>query len=118
MKTARHDRKALVIVSDGGDNRSRHTFTAIKSDMLEADVQLYAMGIFDPEGASQSSREEAKGPQLLDQLAEIDRWPAFPGFESGDSAGGEHADRPTAAEPVSARVQSHERFTRRALPRR
>ena len=78
MKAAHHERKALVIVSDGGDNRSRHTFTAIKSDVLEADVQLYAMGIFDPEGASQGSPEESNGPQLLDQLAEITGGRHFP----------------------------------------
>ena len=83
MKQARHERKALVIVSDGGDNRSRHTFTAIKSDMLEADVQLYAMGIFDPEGASQSSREEAEGPQVLDHLAEITGGRHFPVMNLG-----------------------------------
>ena len=78
MKAARHDRKALVIVSDGGDNRSRHTFTAIKSDVLEADIQLYAMGIFGPEGASQDSPEESNGPMLLDQLAELTGGRHFP----------------------------------------
>lgn len=83
MKTAHHDRKALVIVSDGGDNRSRRTFTSIKSDMLEADVQLYAMGIFDPEGASQSSPEESNGPQLLDQLAELSGGRHFPVLNVG-----------------------------------
>lgn len=83
MKTAHHERKALVIVSDGGDNRSRRTFTSIKGDMLEADVQLYAMGIFDPEGASQSSREEAEGPQVLDNLAEITGGRHFPVLNVG-----------------------------------
>jgi len=83
MKGARHERKALVIVSDGGDNRSRHTFTAIKGDVLEADVQLYAMGIFDPEGASHNSREEAEGPQLLDQLAELTGGRHFPVLNLG-----------------------------------
>jgi len=83
MKGARHERKALVIVSDGGDNRSRHTFTAIKGDVLEADVQLYAMGIFDAEGASHSSREEAEGPQLLDQLAELTGGRHFPVLNLG-----------------------------------
>jgi Ca-activated chloride channel homolog len=78
MKTARNDRKALVIVSDGGDNRSRRTFTAIKGDVLEADVQLYAMGIYDSEGASQGSPEEAEGPDLLDQLAEVTGGRHFP----------------------------------------
>ena len=83
MKAAHHERKALVIVSDGGDNRSRRTFTSIKGDMLEADVQLYAMGIFDPEGASQGSREEAEGPQVLDHLAEITGGRHFPVMNVG-----------------------------------
>ena len=83
MKKARYERKALVIVSDGGDNRSRHTFTAIKSDMLEADVQLYAMGIFGAEGASQGSREEADGPEVLDHLAEITGGRHFPVLNLG-----------------------------------
>jgi len=83
MKAAHHARKALVIVSDGGDNRSRRTFTSIKGDMLEADVQLYAMGIFDPEGASQGSREEAEGPQVLDHLAEITGGRHFPVMNVG-----------------------------------
>jgi len=86
MKAAQHERKALVIVSDGGDNRSRRTFTAIKGDVLEADVQLYAMGIFDPEGASHNSREEAEGPQVLDQLAELTGGRHFPVLNLGTLA--------------------------------
>ena len=69
MKHARNLRKALVIISDGGDNRSRHTEREIKNAMLEADVQVYAMGIFDPD-ASKHSLEEENGPQLLNDLAE------------------------------------------------
>jgi|SRR5579872_4655496 len=86
MKAAQHERKALVILSDGGDNRSRRTFTAIKGDVLEADVQLYAMGIFDPGGASHNSREEAEGPQLLDQLAELTGGRHFPVLNLGTLA--------------------------------
>src|ERR1041385_3667081 len=78
MKNARHERKALVIVSDGGDNRSRRTFSAIKSALLESDVQLYSMGIFDPEGVAPGSPEESKGPELLEQLAEISGGRNFP----------------------------------------
>ena len=83
MKTAKNDRKALVIVSDGGDNRSRQTFKAIKSDVLENDVQLYAMGIFEEEGPAQGSPEESNGPQLLDQLAELTGGRHFPVFNLG-----------------------------------
>jgi VWFA-related protein len=69
MKHARNLRKALVIVSDGGDNRSRHTEREIKNAMLESDLQVYAMGIFDPDDAKHSV-EEQNGPRLLEELAE------------------------------------------------
>lgn len=69
MKHAQNTRKALVIVSDGGDNRSRHTAREIKNAMLESDVQVYAMGIFDPEDTKHSI-EEQNGPQLLEALAD------------------------------------------------
>jgi VWFA-related protein len=69
MKHARNTRKALVIVSDGGDNRSRHTEREIKDAMLESDVQVYAMGIFDPDTPKRSV-EEHNGPQLLEELAD------------------------------------------------
>jgi VWFA-related protein len=70
MKHARNTRKALVIVSDGGDNRSRHTEREIKSAMLESDLQVYAMGIFDSEDTPKHSLEEKNGPQLLEELAD------------------------------------------------
>jgi Ca-activated chloride channel family protein len=70
MKHARNLRKALVIVSDGGDNRSRHTEREIKNAMLESDVQVYAMGIFDPSDTTKQSVEEQRGPRLLEELAD------------------------------------------------
>ena len=70
MKRARNTRKALIIVSDGGDNRSRHTAREIKSAMLESDLQVYAMGIFDPEDTPKHSLEEQNGPKLLEELAD------------------------------------------------
>lgn len=69
MKNAHNSRKAIVIVSDGGDNRSRHTEREIKSALLESDLQVYAMGIFDDDPHKQA-REERDGPRLLDELAE------------------------------------------------
>ena len=70
MKHARNTRKALVIVSDGGDNRSRHTEREIKNAMLESDLQVYAMGIFDPDDTPKHSIEEQNGPKLLEELAD------------------------------------------------
>jgi len=69
MKKAKRTRKAIVIISDGGDNWSRHTARDIRNALLESDVQLYAMGIFDAEFTSKSPRENRNGPALLDELA-------------------------------------------------
>jgi Ca-activated chloride channel homolog len=68
MKTARHPRKALVILSDGGDNWSAHNLRQIRSALIESDVQVYAMGIFDSDVEHNHSREEKRGPMLLDDL--------------------------------------------------
>jgi len=70
MKTARHSRKALVILSDGGDNWSAHNFRQIRSALIESDVQVYAMGIFDADVEHNHPREERRGPMLLDDLTE------------------------------------------------
>jgi Ca-activated chloride channel family protein len=70
MKKARHSRKAIVIISDGGDNWSWHTARQIRGELLESDVQLYAMGIFDAELSKRSPAENRRGPSLLDELAE------------------------------------------------
>ena len=73
MKKATHVRKAIVVVSDGGDNCSRYSVGQIKSALMESDVQIYAMGIFDPEDSSKKKRpaEEVNGPKLLAELAEL-----------------------------------------------
>src|SRR5258707_4288681 len=47
MKQARHPRKALLIISDGGDNCSRYTESEIKRMVREMDVQIYTIGIFE-----------------------------------------------------------------------
>jgi len=70
MKHAAYPRKALVIFSDGGDNHSRNSEREIKEEMLEGDVQVYAMGIFEREGVRLRTKEERGGPRLLADLAE------------------------------------------------
>jgi Ca-activated chloride channel family protein len=67
MKDARHERKALLVVSDGGDNSSRYTEGEVRSQVRESDVQIYSIGIFDPEAPTP---EERAGPALLDELCE------------------------------------------------
>ncbi len=67
MKTAKNDRKALLVVSDGGDNRSRYTEGEVKAQVRESDVEIYSIGIFDPYAPT---TEERMGPMLLNDLCE------------------------------------------------
>lgn len=69
MKRAVHPRKAIVIVSDGGDNRSRYTAPQIMNAMRESEIQIYSMGIFDPMDQRKRTPEEKNGPELLGDLA-------------------------------------------------
>ncbi len=68
MKEAKHQKKALLIISDGGDNHSRYTEGEIKSQVKEADVQIYAIGIFD---ASPHTEEERLGPGMLSEMTDV-----------------------------------------------
>jgi Ca-activated chloride channel family protein len=69
MKHARNGRKALLILSDGGDNFSRRSLGQLRNTLLESEVQVYAMGIFDLDGSGKRTREERNGPQLLSTVA-------------------------------------------------
>jgi VWFA-related protein len=69
MKHAKNARKAIVIVSDGGDNSSKYTSAQIEALVREADVEIYAMGVFDPLASLALSAEEVSGPRLLSEIA-------------------------------------------------
>lgn len=70
MKKAKNPRKALVVVSDGGDNASRYTANDIKDIVREADTQIFAFGVFDPVIFPGLSAEEVSGPKLLAQISD------------------------------------------------
>jgi len=70
MKKARNPRKAILIISDGGDNSSRYTETEVKNAVREADVQVYAIGIFEPMSGRGRTPEEMGGPALLGEISE------------------------------------------------
>jgi len=71
MKKATTNRRALLVISDGGDNHSRYTESDIKKAVKESDVQIYAVGIFEPMTSRARTVEEAGGPGLLAELAEV-----------------------------------------------
>ena len=75
-------RKAIVIVSDGGDNRSQMTGTEVRTMARESDALIYAMGIFEGMG-TQLSLEELAGPGLLDEITEASGGRMFPVSDVG-----------------------------------
>jgi Ca-activated chloride channel family protein len=68
LSRARHPRKAVVIISDGGENWSRHNFREIRRSLAEAGIQVYSLGVFD-ENFHKHPPEERNGPQMLQTLA-------------------------------------------------
>jgi Ca-activated chloride channel homolog len=84
MKSARNPRKALLIVSDGGDNHSLYTAKQIQALVREADVQIYAMGVFEPSFSLGLAPEEVSGPRLLAEIAEQTGGRAFSATAGAD----------------------------------
>jgi Ca-activated chloride channel family protein len=82
MKSAKNPRKAILIVSDGGDNHSRYTAADITNLVRNADVQIYAMGVFEPLLFAGMSAEELSGPHLLSEIAEQTGGRAYPARSS------------------------------------
>jgi Ca-activated chloride channel family protein len=74
MRDAKCEKKALLIISDGGDNHSRYTEGEIKNLVKESDVQIYAIGIYDHYFPTD---EERLGPQLLSEITELTGGRAF-----------------------------------------
>jgi Ca-activated chloride channel homolog len=66
MRLARYARKAIFIISDGGDNFSRHTGAEVLRRVTEADVQIYSVGIFSP-----LESDEESGATLLKTMARV-----------------------------------------------
>ena len=69
MKKAKNSRKAIVVISDGGDNNSQYNAAQIEALVREADVQIYAMGVFEPGLPFKLAPEIISGPRLLSEIA-------------------------------------------------
>ena len=74
MRQAKYPKKALLVISDGGDNHSRYTEGEIRSLVKEADVLIYAIGLYDHYFATE---EERLGPGLLSDVTELTGGRAF-----------------------------------------
>lgn len=65
MRKARNPRKALIVVSDGGDNNSRYNLRELIERAVESDTLIYTICLYQ----NPQTMEEAEGPDLLDELA-------------------------------------------------
>lgn len=66
LKKSSISRKALLIISDGGDNCSRYTESELKNMVREGDAIIYAIGIY----GGGTTPEEIAGPGLLTEIAD------------------------------------------------
>jgi Ca-activated chloride channel homolog len=64
-----HQKRALLIISDGQDNASRYNFGEVRRLMKESDVVTYAVGIID--GSDAGSSIGMQGQAFLDELTSV-----------------------------------------------
>jgi Ca-activated chloride channel homolog len=71
LKSAKYSRKALLVISDGGDNNSRHSLRQIKKIARESDAEIYAIDVCDaPTLLLTEKLEERFGRQWLTDVTE------------------------------------------------
>jgi Ca-activated chloride channel family protein len=68
MRSAQYRRRAILIISDGGDNHSRHHLREIKRQVQDSDVEVFAIGLFDT--GPFKTLEEALGKRWLSEITD------------------------------------------------
>jgi VWFA-related protein len=76
LKQARCQKKVLVVISDGGDNASRHNLAQVVEDAEHSDAIIYTIGLFDEHDADQN-------PAVLRKIARATGGEAFFPAETG-----------------------------------
>jgi Ca-activated chloride channel family protein len=69
VHAAANPRKALLVVSDGEDNQSRYTAQELASYALEADAQIYTIGVRKPPASAKEIFAHRAALSLLENLA-------------------------------------------------
>jgi Ca-activated chloride channel family protein len=76
LRKSKKEQKALLLVTDGGDNNSRYTYKELMDYLRESEVQVYAIGVYELPGA-RGTVEEMNGPGLLRNISEVNGGRAF-----------------------------------------
>jgi len=85
LRTANTSRRVLLLISDGQDNFSKHTFKELRKLLSDSDVTFYAIGVIGPSDLGSSLGIE--GHAVLDELTEITGGKAFVVQEKRDMKG-------------------------------
>jgi Ca-activated chloride channel family protein len=70
LKKGKWDKKVLILISDGGDNASKHKLAEIVTMVNQSSAIIYTMGIFD-------ANDDDRNPRVLKQLSRISGGESF-----------------------------------------
>src|SRR5215470_10077178 len=76
VKQGRHNRNAMLLISDGQDNSSRYTYSELRKVLKEAGVQIYCIGIVEVGGAAGGTLD-MQGQAILEEIAQTTGGKAF-----------------------------------------
>ena len=113
LKKSKLTRKALLIISDGGENNSRYNDRELRDLVRESDALIYAIGVF----GGASTRGGIRRPALPERDGRTVRRPDAAGGRQR-APGYRREDRHRAAEPLHPRVLARQSATGRPLPSR
>src|SRR3954470_6730927 len=75
-----HQRRALLLISDGRDNNSHYTFEELRRALTESDVSIYSISVAEPS----NERSSILAEDVLRELAEVTGGKFFQPRSSGE----------------------------------
>jgi Ca-activated chloride channel family protein len=76
VKQGRHNKRSLLLISDGQDNSSRYSYGELRKLLKEAGVQIYCIGIVEMGGGSGGTLD-LQGQAILEEIAQVTGGKAF-----------------------------------------
>jgi Ca-activated chloride channel family protein len=76
VKQGRHQKNAILLISDGQDNSSRYTYGELRKRLKEANVQIYSIGIVEMGGGAGGTLD-LQGQGILEEVSQTTGGKAF-----------------------------------------
>ena len=76
VKQGHHQKRALLLISDGQDNSSRYTYGELRKLLKEAGVQIYCIGIVEFGGGAGGALD-LQGQAILEEISQVTGGKAF-----------------------------------------